>query len=254
MQFIYDENAGAKTLILDAKQKHYLFNVRRFKAQSGEIFKFANLKDGRLYRYKIIRHCERDNGARGNPQDLQITQSNHPPIKKSTKNAESRVKSATFHLLDSANITQNSPKTHIIQAIIDEFDKVLPALNELFVEKITLFYADFSQKNIRVNLERLEAILISSSMQCGRLRKMEIEILGSLDCVVEKYSDAVALDFVPKARNLCDFKRFIIGPEGGFSPRERELLNARKIAISGINHPLILRAKTTSILIASCRI
>lgn len=241
MQFIYDENAGAKTLILDAKQNHYLFNVRRFKAQSGEIFKFANLKDGKLYRYKFA-ESKLDSATRVKGAESRA------------KSIESRAKSATFHLLDSANIVQNSPKTHIIQAIIDEFDKVLPALNELFVEKITLFYADFSQKNIRVNLERLEAILISSSMQCGRLRKMEIEILGSLDCVVEKYSDAVALDFAPKARNLCDFKRFIIGPEGGFSPRERELLKACKIAISGINHPLILRAKTTSIFVASCRI
>ena len=245
MQFIYDENAGAKTLILDAKQNHYLFNVRRFKAQSGEIFKFANLKDGKLYRYKF---------AESSGKESKLDSATRTKGAESrTKSAESRAKSATFHLLDSANITQNSPKTHIIQAIIDEFDKVLPALNELFVKKITLFYADFSQKNIRVNLERLETILISSSMQCGRLRKMEIEILGSLDCVVEKYSDALALDFVPKARNLCDFKRFIIGPEGGFSPRERELLKARKIAISGINHPLILRAKTTSIFVASHR-
>lgn len=248
MQFIYDENAGAKTLILDAKQNHYLFNVRRFKAQSGEIFKFANLKDGKLYYYKFaessgkIAESKLDSAARVKGAESRA------------KSIESHAKSATFHLLDSANITQNSPKTHIIQAIIDEFDKVLPALNELFVEKITLFYADFSQKNIRVNLERLEAILISSSMQCGRLRKMEIEILGSLDEVVEKYSDAVALDFAPKACNLCDFKRFIIGPEGGFSTRERELLKARKIAISGINHPLILRAKTTSIFVASSRI
>lgn len=232
MQFIYDENAGAKTLILDAKQNHYLFNVRRLKAQSGEIFKFANLRDEKLYRYKFAESSG----------------------KESKLDSATRAKSATFHLLDSANITQNSPKTHIIQAIIDEFDKVLPALNELFVEKITLFYADFSQKNIRVNLERLEAILISSSMQCGRLMKMEIEILGSLDEIVEKYSDALALDFVPKTQNLCNFKRFIIGPEGGFSPRERELLKAHKIAISGINHPLILRAKTTSIFVASSRI
>ena len=246
MQFIYDENAGAKTLILNVKQNHYLFNVRRLKAQSGEIFKFANLRDGKLYSYKFAESSGKESNL-DSATRVKGTESR-------AKSIESRAKSATFHLLDSANITQNSPKTHIIQAIIDEFDKVLPALNELFVEKITLFYADFSQKNIRVNLARLEAILISSSMQCGRLRKMEIEILGSLDCVVEKYSDAVALDFVPKARNLCDFKRFIIGPEGGFSPRERELLKARKITISGINHPLILRTKTTSIFVASCRI
>lgn len=243
MQFIYDKNAGNLTLTLDAKQCHYLFNVRRFKAQDGEIFSFANLRDGKLYKYKIIRHCERDNEACGNP-----------PCKKYTKGAQSRAKSATFHLLDSASIIQNSPKTHIIQAVIDDFDKILPFLNELFVEKITLFYADFSQKNIRLNLERMEAILISSSMQCGRLSKIEIEILASLDEVLANYSDALALDFAPKAQNLGDFKRFIIGCEGGFSPRERELLKEHKIAISGINHPLILRAKTASIFIASRRI
>ena len=226
MQFIYDANAGQKTLILNEKQCHYVFGVRRFMAQGGEIFKFANLNDGKLYRYALIE-------AQGR---------------------KSRIKCAAFSLLDSANVAQNSPKTHIIQAVIDDFDKVLPFLNELFVEKISLFYADFSQKNIKINLERLEGILISSSMQCGRLRKMEIEILESLDEAICAYSDAVAIDFAPKARNLGDFKRFIIGCEGGFSQRERELLKSRKIATSGINHPLILRAKTASIAMASSRI
>lgn len=241
MQFIYDENAGQKSLILDEKQCHYIFGVRRLKAQGGEIFKFANLNDGKLYRYTFAESA----------LDSAISQNR---VDFAQKGRKSRTKSATFHLLDSAIVAQNSPKTHIIQAVIDDFDKVLPFLNELFVEKITLFYADFSQKNIKINLERLNAILINSSMQCGRLSKMEIEIFNSLDDVLFAYSDAVALDFAPKAQNLGVFSRFIIGCEGGFSKRERELLKSRKIATSGINHPLILRAKTASILIASCRI
>ncbi|MGX2983017.1 16S rRNA (uracil(1498)-N(3))-methyltransferase [Helicobacter sp. 23-1045] len=221
MRFIYAKNAGQKQIILDSKQSHHLFIVRRLKAKRGEIFHFANLVDSALYRYEF---------------------------------AESNGKNAVFNLLDSANVAQKSPKTHIIQAIIADFDKVLPTLNELFVEKITLFYADFSQKNIRINLERLNAILINSSMQCGRLQKMEIEILTSLDEVLEKYSNALALDFCNNSQNLRDFERFIIGCEGGFSERERELFKNRRICVSGINHPLILRAQSASIFVASKKI
>ena len=157
-------------------------------------------------------------------------------------------------LVDSTHITQDSPKTHIIQAIISDFDKILPFLNELFVEKISLFYADFSQKNIRVNLERLESILISSLMQCGRLDKMKIELFNSLDEVMSAYSDLVALDFGAECADLASLNHFIIGAEGGFSQRERELFKARNVRVSGINHNLTLRSQTASILVASKKI
>lgn len=218
MQFIYAKNAGEKEIILDSKQYHHIFNVRRLKAKIGDIFSFANLAENNIYRYKLV---------------------------------ESSGKKANFTLQDIILKPQQSPKTHIIQAVIDDFDKILPFLNELFVKKVSLFYADFSQKNIKINMERLDSILINSSMQCGRLSKMEIEIFNNLNEVLEVYNDALVLDFCENDENLANFCRFIIGSEGGFSQRERDLFKKRKMCVSGINHPLILRSQTASIFIAS---
>lgn len=211
--------------MLDSKAFHHIFSVRRKNAQNalqnGEIFDFANLCDSAIHRYKII------------------------SIGK---------KSAEFMLVDSAHIRQDSPKTHIIQSVISDFDKILPFLNELFVEKISLFYADFSQRNIKINLERLNAILISSSMQCGRLSKMQIEIFNSLDEVIRAYSDLVALDFDAPHDDLRNLNHFIIGAEGGFSQRERELFKSSKIRAVSLNHSLILRSQSASIFVASQKI
>lgn len=225
MRFIYDKNAGSANLSLDSKAFHHIFSVRRKNAQNalqnGEIFDFANLRDSAIHRYKIISVGK---------------------------------KSAEFELIDSAHIRQDSPKTHIIQSVISDFDKILPFLNELFVEKISLFYADFSQRNIKINLERLNAILISSSMQCGRLSKMQIEIFNSLDEVIRAYSDLVALDFDAPHDDLRNLNHFIIGAEGGFSQRERELFKDSKIRAVSLNHSLILRSQSASIFVASQKI
>ncbi len=211
--------------MLVSKAFHHIFNVRRKNAknalENGEIFDFANLRDSAIHRYKIM------------------------AVNK---------KSAEFMLVDSAHIRQDSPKTHIIQAVISDFDKILPFLNELFVEKISLFYADFSQRNIKVNLERLDSILISSSMQCGRLSKMQIEVFNSLDEVISAYSDLVALDFGAKCEDLRNLNRFIIGAEGGFSQRERKMFVDSKIRTTSLNHSLILRAQSASIFVASQKI
>ncbi len=221
MRFIYDKNAGAQALNLESQSFHHIFNVRRQSALKSELFSFANLNDGRIYRYKL---CEQSK------------------------------KSALFSLQDFAQVTQDSPKTHIFQAVISDFDKILPFLNELFVEKITLFYADFSQKNLRVNLPRLDSIIVHSCEQCGRLDKMEVEVLDSLDCALQQYSDLVALDFCDGREDLGHLNRFVIGPEGGFSPRERELFQTSgKVRAVGLNHPLILRAQTASIFVAGIK-
>ncbi len=225
MRFIYDKNAGSANLVVDSKAFHHIFNVRRKNAQNalenGEIFDFANLNDSAIHRYKIV------------------------AVNK---------KSAEFNLVDSSYIAQDSPKTHIIQAVISDFDKILPFLNELFVEKISLFYADFSQKNLKINLERLDSILISSSMQCGRLSKMQIEVFNSLDEVIRTYSDLVVLDFGAKCEDLRNLNRFIIGAEGGFSQRERKLFIDSQIRTTSLNHALILRAQSASIFVASQKI
>lgn len=218
MQFLYHNNAREKNIILENDAFHYIFNVKR--KTNDENLTLANMLDSTLYQYKILK------------------------IEK---------KKAILELIDSKQITQESKKTHIIQSVIDmnEFSKTLPYLNELFVEKITLFYSDFSQGNEKINLDKLNKILINSSMQCGRINIMKIEILKNLQEILNIYKDSMALDF---SDNKCDIKchnSFIIGPEGGFSKNEREILKDR---VFGIDNPLIMRAKTAAIFIAANKI
>ena len=217
MQFLYHSSAGDSHITLDSRAFHYIFDVRRQK--SNDTLTLANMLDSTLYSYRIL------------------------AIEK---------KRAILELIDSKLIVQKSAKTHIIQAVIDmgEFGKSLPYLNELFVERVTFFYGDFSQRNERINIEKLNKILINSSMQCGRLSLMQLEMMENLHAVLEAYNGARALDFSDNRIDIKSHNRFIIGPEGGFSKSERELLKGISF---GIDNPLIMRAKTASIFIAASR-
>lgn len=220
MQFIYHKNCGDSNIILDKDSIHHIFSVRREKYDIGDILKCVNLIDSKIYDYKLI-----------------------------NKNK----KEMLLEYVDSLTIQQKSPKTHIIQAIIDinEFSKILPSLNELFVKKITFFYSDFSQKNQKINIDRLTKIVINSCLQCGRMDLMDFEILPNLDLVLQTYNNAMALDFEGKTCDLKSFDSFIIGAEGGFSQRERKLLQNKTFSI---DYPLILRSATASLCIAAKKI
>lgn len=216
MQFIYEPNCHKKIINLNKNALLHL-SVRRFRANLGAILKLANLIDNQIYFYEI---------------------------KEILRNE------LILSLQKSEIISQNAPDSHIIQAIFDvnDFYKILPFLNELFVKKITLFYGDFSQKNNKINLEKINKILINSCEQCGRMSLLEIEILKNLDEVLKIYPNACALDFSNNFLNEIPNAPIIIGCEGGFSAREREILDNR---IFSLKIPLILRAKTAGIFIAS---
>ena len=107
---------------------------------------------------------------------------------------------------------------------------------------------------------------------------MKVEIFNSLDEVMCAYSDLVALDFGAECADLRELNHFVIGPEGGFSQRERKMFsnsneicgdsrqsdsnaicdskqgNSNKIRAVGLNHPLILRSQSASIFVASQKI
>lgn len=219
MQFLYQIEAGKQELTLEDEAFHYVFNVRRKNADNNHLT-LANMQDSTLYKYRILK------------------------VEK---------KKALLDLIDSNTIEQTSKNTHIIQSIIDmnEFYKTLPYLNELFVEKITFFYSDFSQRNEKINIEKLNKILINSSMQCGRMSIMKLEILNNLQEVLDCNKDAIVLDFNANQCNIKSYNSFIIGPEGGFSKNEKEVLKDRSF---GINNPLIMRSKTAAIFVAANKI
>jgi 16S rRNA (uracil1498-N3)-methyltransferase len=214
MQFIYIPNPTSH-LIITGENHKYLFKVRRIK--KNELVKVRNLKDDYLYIYNIDEINKKE-------AYLSLVEKKHSPNR-----------AHTFF--------------HIGWCIIDpkNIEKALPSLNEIGVGKISFVYCDYSQKNFKLKLERLEKILINSSQQCGRSNVPEIEIINSSKEFFEKYPEFYALDFDGKEIN-SEIKptTVLIGPEGGFSEQERKHFE-KKIKLKGF----ILRSETAVISISS---
>ena len=214
MQFLYYPETS-KNIILRGDEHKYLFKVRRIK--KNEIVKIRNLKDDYLYYYEI----------------------------------EEINKKEAILRLKNKELKPNKPNRffHLAWCVIDpkNIEKTIPTLNEIGVSKISFVYCDFSQKNFKIKLDRIQKILINSNQQCGRSDLMEIEILSSSNEFFEKYNEFIVLDFDGEEIKCKNYEKiFLIGPEGGFSQRERTFFK-EKIKLKGF----ILRSESAACAIAS---
>ncbi|WP_164469002.1 16S rRNA (uracil(1498)-N(3))-methyltransferase [Aliarcobacter cryaerophilus] len=215
MQFIYDKNAKNELLKIEDENYNYIVKARRHKLD--DILDFRNLEDDFLYSYKIS----------------QIDK-----------------KSLFLNLLKKEKrVIENSKKIHLAWCIVDPkiIYENIASLNELGVDKITFVYSDFSQKNFKINFEKLEKILINSSSQCGRSSIIKLDIYKNIDTFIKDNPDTYFLDFSQTSidSKVSDIKTLMIGTEGGFSKRERELFN--KNFIVGFSSNLILKSQTAII-------
>jgi len=221
MQFIYEPLCGSDILEIKDETYNYVIKARRHKI--GDKIYFRNLKDKNLYLYKL----------------------DFIDKKKAILNIISQ----------EIKEIENSKKLHLAWCIIDPkiIEKSIASLNEIGVWKITFIYNDFSQKNFKINIEKLEKILISSSSQCGRSSIIKLEICKNLDTFIKENSNIYFLDFSANKidNKVKDIKTLVIGSEGGFSQRERELFN--KYFIVGFDTSLILKSQT-AIISASSKI
>ncbi|MDX4064794.1 16S rRNA (uracil(1498)-N(3))-methyltransferase [Aliarcobacter skirrowii] len=212
MQFVYDKSSKNEILELVDENYNYIIKARRHKIDD-EIY-FRNLEDDFIYLYKIV------------------------AINK---------KSATLTLVNSEKkVIENSRKLHLVWCVVDPkiVEKSISSLNEIGVDKITFVYSDFSQKNFKINIEKLNKILINSSSQCGRSSIIKLEISKSLDGFLAQNPKSYILDF---SNSFIDDKKddidtLVIGCEGGFSKREKG--NFNKDFVVGFNSNLILRSET----------
>ena len=215
MQFIYDKNAKNELLKIEDENYNYIVKARRHKLD--DILDFRNLEDDFLYSYKIS----------------QIDK-----------------KSLFLNLLKKEEkIIENSKKIHLAWCVVDPktIYENIASLNELGVDKITFVYSDFSQKNFKINFEKLEKILINSSSQCGRSSIIKLDIYKNIDTFITDNPDTYFLDFSQTSidSKVLDIKTLMIGTEGGFSKKERELFN--KNFIVGFSSNLILKSQTAII-------
>jgi len=217
MQFLYDEMAGNDEITIKDESYRYIFKVRRHKV--SEIINLRNLKDDLIYFYEI---------------------------KKVSK------KEALLQLKDKKELIVKPKRfLHIGWCIIEPkiIEKTLPMLNELGVGKISFIYCQRSQKNFRINLDRLKKILINSSQQCGRSKMMEMEIVENLQDYFERYPNSATMDFDGEVLKTQSFDSVVIGCEGGFSDEERKLFEKKKCY--SFDTPMILRSESAVVAIAT---
>ena len=215
MQFTYDEFCGSDILEIKDEVYNYLIKARRHKIDD-EIY-FRNLKDNNIYLYKI--------------------------------NSIDKKRAILNLILTEEKIVLNKNNLHLGWCVVDPktVEKHIASLNEMGVEKITFIYADYSQKNFKINIEKLEKILINSSSQCGRSNIIKLEVSKSLEDFLKENENVYFLDF----STICiddkrsEIKTLVIGCEGGFSQNEREKFN--KDFVVGFNSSLILRSETAII-------
>lgn len=219
MQFTYHKDAGTQNLKIDGDLHKYLFKVRRH--GQNENFIFRNLFDDYIYRYEVINISKKD---------------------------------ANLVLLDSEkNIIENEVKLHIAWCKIDfkSIEKVLASLNEMGVEKITFIDCEYSQRNSKINFEKIEKILINSSQQCGRSSIIKIDTCESIDRFLELYPDTYMFNF---SKNKIDtvksqIKTIMVGCEGGFNSNEVDKFKSEKIV--GITSSMILRSESAVSVVAA---
>ena len=204
MKFFYHARAGDECIFLDSDEYHYLFRVRRFR---DKILAFRNLKDLNIYIYRYDRKEK--------------------------------------FILDSITQGELAPKSYLnlAMAIVDSKDiyAILPYLNSLNVKVLYLFYADFSQRNRNLSIDKMEHIIHLSCMQCNRILPMKVQILNSTKETLDTLPELCYIDFdgsesIESSSNLETLATngIMIGPEGGFSNAEREqiLCNQTRFKLS----------------------
>lgn len=219
MTFVFDEDAGSSELVLKGESFKYLIKVRRHGV--GDLLAFRQREQpSTLHRYKLL-------AIDGRQAHLQLQESKTYEVK------------AGYPL-------------HIGWCVIDSksVEKVLPSLNELGVTKITFIECDRSQKNFKPDFKRYERILESSMQQCGRTHKMVFETATNIASFVKTNPDCAVFDFCETVYPDSDpYETVLIGAEGGFSDKEREIMQQQKVF--RLDTAMILRSETAAVAIAS---
>jgi len=110
----------------------------------------------------------------------------------------------------------------------------------------------------RVNLERMRANAVEAAEQCGILAVPDVAEPVKLAAVLDGWDASRALIFCDEAADraspldaLAALRQgplaVLIGPEGGFSPDEREMIRAVPQAVAISLGPRIMRADTAAV-------
>jgi len=174
-------------------------------------------------------------------------------------------------LLQETPIDSNEIRFTLFQGLLraGKFDTIIEKTTELGISTIVPVECDFSQSKVEVverKLERWNKLAVSAAKQSERMNVPVVEngvlyknlkeILKTYDRVyfftiprkkIEESLDVKSLTKV-KANSKSKNIAFLVGPEGGFSPREHEWAKSWKLEFVHYEAP-VLRAETASIVL-----
>ncbi|MEL8056435.1 MAG: 16S rRNA (uracil(1498)-N(3))-methyltransferase [Pseudomonadota bacterium] len=133
-------------------------------------------------------------------------------------------------------------------------DFIVEKASELGVRTLQPVITEYTQTN-RVRTDRLQALVIEAAEQTERMDIPEVRDAAKLSDCLAAWDRSKPLFYCdegstarPMVQALKDVKQkavgLLVGPEGGFSPRERDMLRALDFVISVTLGPRILRAET----------
>jgi 16S rRNA (uracil1498-N3)-methyltransferase len=140
---------------------------------------------------------------------------------------------------------------------VGRLEYIVQKATEMGVRRITPVFTDHTQLH-KVNEGRLEANILEAAEQCGNLAVPELGEAVKLETLLSGWNPARRIIFCNESqagnnpagilagiteRDLA----LLVGPEGGFSEREREILTALPFVTPIPLGPRILRADTAAV-------
>lgn len=217
MIYLFQDQAGSAQITLDGDGFKHLIKARRH--QVGDTVTLRNPNAEIFYRYEIVTIDKR---------------------------------AAHLHLIDQEAIAQEGRNFHLAWSMIDpkSIEKVLPALCELGVTKISFIQAKRSQQNFKIDTKRFDRIIENAMQQSGRLQRLEYQSVETLEDFIKQYPETLVLDFSPNILKKEEFfGTVLIGPEGGFDAQEKARL--KTLEVRRLDTPNVLRSETAALAVAA---
>ncbi len=215
--------AEGQTVRIDSAKAHHLRNVLR--AKPGEHVRMFNDRDGE-WQVKLV-----DSGARN--------------IVAGT----CQVQIAAADIL---------PDVWLLFAPLKKvrIDYVVEKATEIGVSRLMPVTTQYTMAS-RISVGRLTSLAISSTEQCGGITVPCIQPLQKLESVLENWPGDRILCYCDETmlawpNEIPGYQRdgkyaVLVGPEGGFSPRERQYLRGLEFVVPFALGPRIMRAETAAV-------
>jgi 16S rRNA (uracil1498-N3)-methyltransferase len=128
----------------------------------------------------------------------------------------------------------------------DKIDEIIRACTELGVSRFVLFPSDrtvvrWDERKTADRIHRLQVIAREAAEVSFRTKLPSFELAAKLEEVLTMHPDATVLSEVegisPRLQATSELMTIVVGPEGGWSPRELALIGDRGVTLG----PRVLR-------------